>query len=115
MHTYLKYAFLTKLSEDPNNTIIGLVRNKATTIQKISEDAVMKGRSNYRIVEGDLAIYESIKVRFLQPLQLGHGVNRPQQRTAAEVSQLTDGAIDYLILNASYISLFDNFDPLGYL
>ncbi|KAI1119043.1 hypothetical protein F5Y14DRAFT_438135 [Nemania sp. NC0429] len=91
------YAFLTNLSADPKNTVIGVVRDKAGTIKKTSEDATLKGRSNYHIVEGDLTNYDSLK------------------NAAAEVHKITGGVVDYLIANAGYVSLYDTFDPLGYL
>ncbi|KAH6638612.1 hypothetical protein BKA67DRAFT_588952 [Truncatella angustata] len=91
------YGFLTFLTKDPNNTVIGIVRDKAGTLKKISEDPELKGRSNFHIVEGDLASYDSLK------------------KAAAETASITGGSIDYLISNAGYIPLFDAFDPIDYL
>ncbi|KAI1812659.1 hypothetical protein GGS20DRAFT_556997 [Poronia punctata] len=91
------YGFLTELTKEPGNTVIGIVRDKAATIKKASEDPVLKDRTNYHIVEGELTSYDSLK------------------KAAAEVSQLTGGAIDYLIANAAYVSIWDAFDPIGYL
>ncbi|OTB01940.1 hypothetical protein M426DRAFT_63096 [Hypoxylon sp. CI-4A] len=91
------YAFLTELTQDPQNTVIGLVRDKTSTLKKISEDPQMKGRSNFHILRADVTDYESLK------------------KAAAETSKITGGAIDYLIGNAGYISTYDAFDPIGYL
>ncbi|KAI1426172.1 hypothetical protein F5Y12DRAFT_743212 [Xylaria sp. FL1777] len=91
------YAFLTKLTENPQDTVIGLVRDTKGTLKKISEDEVLKNRRNYKIVETDLTDYDSLK------------------KAAAQVSDITGGAIDFLIANAGYVSLFDTFDPIGYL
>ncbi|KAI1157042.1 hypothetical protein F4825DRAFT_401918 [Nemania diffusa] len=91
------YAFLTELTKDTQNTVIGLVRDRAGTAKKVSEDETMKGRSNYHLVTAELTNYESLK------------------KAAAEVSTITSGAIDYLIASAGYVSLFDTLDPLSYL
>ncbi|KAI2630418.1 hypothetical protein GGS26DRAFT_559334 [Hypomontagnella submonticulosa] len=91
------YALLTELTKDSKNTVIGLVRDTAGTLKKISEDSQMKGRSNFHIVEGDLTNYESLK------------------KAASETSTITGGAIDYLIGNAGYVPKYDAYDPIGYL
>jgi len=87
------YGALAVLTEDPANTVIGMVRDKADTIKKISADPEIKDRKIH-IVEGDLNSYESL------------------QKCASEVAKITGGAIDYLIANAGYISLFDNFEGI---
>jgi NAD(P)-dependent dehydrogenase (short-subunit alcohol dehydrogenase family) len=83
------------LTEDPNNTVFGLVRDKAATIDKIAADPELKDRSNYHILEAELTSYDALKA------------------AAAEVAKITGGAIDYLIANGGYVSLFDNFDGIG--
>jgi hypothetical protein len=52
---------LNTLSREPQNTVIGLVRNKAAT-----EDAVARefpGRKNVHLVEADMTNYEALKAR----------------------------------------------------
>ncbi|KAI0157861.1 hypothetical protein GGR52DRAFT_564403 [Hypoxylon sp. FL1284] len=89
------YALLTELTMYPENTVIGLVRDTATTLKKISEDPQMKGRTNFHIIKGDLVDYGGLK------------------KAVADVSTITGGAIDYLIGNAGYVSLYDAYDPIG--
>ncbi|KAI6086393.1 putative short chain dehydrogenase [Hypoxylon rubiginosum] len=91
------FEFLHQLSKDPNNTIVGIVRDKSTTLSKVSEDAELKGRSNIHILEADLTSYDALK------------------NAAAETAKITGGAIDYLIGNAGYISHFDAYDPISVL
>ncbi|KAF2872011.1 hypothetical protein BDV95DRAFT_492519 [Massariosphaeria phaeospora] len=88
------YAFLPLLSKDSNNTVVGIVRNKAATLDKISKDAELKERSNIHILEADLTSYNALK------------------KAAAETATITGGSIDYLISNAGYIPLFDAYDPI---
>ncbi|ROT38915.1 NAD(P)-binding protein [Sodiomyces alkalinus F11] len=91
----LGYGFLTVLSRDPSSTVIGIVRNKPATLQKISEDAELKDRSNIHILEGDMTEYATLK------------------KAAAEAAEITGGKVDYLIANAGLVSLFDAYDPIG--
>lgn len=64
MLTLTQFEFLRQLSADPANLVIGLVRNKPATEAKVAQDLK---RENIRIVEGDLADYDSIKVRLSGP------------------------------------------------
>jgi hypothetical protein len=58
-----QYGALSVLTEDPANTVFGLVRDKAATINKAAADPELKGRSNYHIIETDLTSYDALKVR----------------------------------------------------
>ncbi|XXG99622.1 hypothetical protein Hte_005963 [Hypoxylon texense] len=91
------YEFLRQLTKDPNNTVIGIVRDRPTTIKKVSEDADLKGRSNIHILEADLTSYDALK------------------KAAADTTEITGGSIDYLIGNAGYVSQFDAYDPISVL
>ncbi|KAI1474603.1 hypothetical protein K445DRAFT_70069 [Daldinia sp. EC12] len=91
------YEFVRQLSQDPSNTVIGVVRDKQATIKKVSEDATLKGRSNIHILEADVTNYDAV------------------QRIAAEASKITGGRLDYLIGNAGYISHFDAYEPISVL
>ncbi|KAK5654588.1 hypothetical protein OQA88_7217 [Cercophora sp. LCS_1] len=91
----LGYEFLRQYSSVPENTVVGLVRNKAATEQKVSEDADLKNRTNIHIVEADISDYNTLKA------------------AAAETAKITGGSLDYLIANAAYVTGFDAFDPIG--
>lgn len=90
-----QYEFLTQYSADPNNTVIGIVRNKATTEKKLAEDPVLQGRSNIHILEADVTDYSAL------------------QRTVTETAAITGGSLDYIIANAAFLPLFDGYDPIG--
>ncbi|KAL2264078.1 hypothetical protein VTK26DRAFT_2572 [Humicola hyalothermophila] len=85
----LGYEFLRQLSADPNNLVIGLVRNKPAT--KIARE--LKGR-NIHLVEGDLTDYASLK------------------RAAERVATISD-SLDYLIANGAFVSPWSAWDALG--
>ncbi|KAH7383962.1 hypothetical protein BKA66DRAFT_463186 [Pyrenochaeta sp. MPI-SDFR-AT-0127] len=89
------YGFLTHLTKDPKNTVIGIVRNKPVTDKKISEDPELKGRTNFHILSADMTDYAALK------------------QAAADTAKITGGKIDYLIANAGLITLFDAYDPIG--
>lgn len=58
-----QYEFLRQYSSDPNNTVIGLVRNKPVTDKKVSEDPDLNHRSNIHILEADITDYKALQVR----------------------------------------------------
>ncbi|KAK3374750.1 hypothetical protein B0H63DRAFT_480835 [Podospora didyma] len=89
------YEFIRQYSSDPNNTVIGTVRDKAATIKKISEDAELKSRSNIHILEADITNYDALK------------------NAAAETATITGGSLDYIIANAGIVTMFDAYDPIG--
>ncbi|KAI1125560.1 hypothetical protein F5Y10DRAFT_227570 [Nemania abortiva] len=91
----LGFEFLRQISQDPNNVVIGIVRDKASTIKKVSEE--LNGRSNIHILQADITKYDEIK--------------QVVQDTAA----ITGGALDYLVANAAYVSKWDAWDPIGIL
>ncbi|RYO90777.1 hypothetical protein DL766_006726 [Monosporascus sp. MC13-8B] len=77
----LGLEFLHQTSRDPGSTAIGLVRDKKVVEERLRAEL---NCGNVHIVQGDLTDYESLK------------------EAAAEVSNLSGGAIDYLIANASW-------------
>ncbi|KAK8133319.1 hypothetical protein PG999_001492 [Apiospora kogelbergensis] len=91
------YEFLRQISSDPNNTVIGTVRNKAETSKKVSEDADLKDRSNIHLLEAELTNYEALK------------------RAAEDTAKITGGSLDYLVASAAYVSQFDAYDSIGVL
>lgn len=51
---------MRQLSENPNNVVVGLVRDKATTDKKVLSEL---NRPNIHIVQADLIDYDSLKVK----------------------------------------------------
>lgn len=88
-----QFEFLRQLSSDPNNTVVGLVRDPAGTKQKVA--AELPDRSNIHILAGDLTDYDSLK------------------SAAAETSAITGGSLDYLIANAALMTAVDGFCGIG--
>lgn len=78
----LGYAFLQHLSRDSSNVVIGLVRNKAATDEKVQKD----GLKNVHIIQADVVDIPALK------------------KAAEETTQLTGGSLDVLINNAAFIS-----------
>jgi len=78
----LGYAFLQHLAAIPGNTIIGLVRNKESTLKRLEKDNIL----NVSIVQGDITDRASLKTAF------------------SEISTITNGSLDYLINNAALVS-----------
>ena len=76
----LGYAWLQHLSADKANTVIGLVRTPASVKTKLSNDKI----ENVHIVQADM----------VDPTSLTAAVS--------EVSKLTNGSVDYLIVNGAY-------------
>lgn len=58
----LQYEFLRQHSSNPANVVIGLVRDKAGTEQKIAQDPELKDRTNIHILEADQTNYDALKV-----------------------------------------------------
>ncbi|KAH8667080.1 hypothetical protein BX600DRAFT_285618 [Xylariales sp. PMI_506] len=87
------FGFLSHISADPSNTVVGLVRDKVATDKKISE----LNRSNVHIVQADLTNFESLK------------------KSVEQVSPLVNGALDYVIANAGHISSWSAYDGMGVL
>ncbi|KIM99280.1 hypothetical protein OIDMADRAFT_201908 [Oidiodendron maius Zn] len=75
------YEFIRKLAKDQSNTVIGLVRNKAATKERLARDSI----KNVTIIEADITDFAA------------------QQKAAAETATLTGGSLDYLINNAALL------------
>ncbi|KAI1747574.1 hypothetical protein F4782DRAFT_535234 [Xylaria castorea] len=89
----LGFEFLRQISSETSNTVIGLVRDKSATEKRVKEE--LSGRTNIHILHGDLKDYESL------------------QAAAADTAVITGGGLDYLIANASQMSYWDSYDPIG--
>ena len=76
----MQYEWLRQLSTDPENTIIGLVRTPASVEAKLSSDKI----ANVHILQADMADHVALN------------------NAAQEVSKITKGSLDYLIVNGVY-------------
>ncbi|KAG9494897.1 hypothetical protein J7337_013126 [Fusarium musae] len=91
----LGFEFVRQLSADPNNTVIGFVRNKKATEEKIQRE--LPGRSNIHTIQGEIQKLEDVK------------------NLVKEVSQITGGSLDYIIANAALQSEWSAHNPIGVL
>ncbi|KAJ5200192.1 hypothetical protein N7491_009008 [Penicillium cf. griseofulvum] len=89
------WELLRQLSGHSNNTVVGIVRNKSATQEKVKEK--LPERTNIHIVQADITDYAALKA------------------AAAETATITGGGLDYLIANAGLVSKFDAYDPIGVL
>jgi hypothetical protein len=55
-----KWELLNQLSSNPENTVIGIVRNKVQTEKRIDQE--LGGRPNITILEADLTKYNDLEV-----------------------------------------------------
>ncbi|KAJ9635264.1 hypothetical protein H2204_005824 [Knufia peltigerae] len=79
----LGYGFVRQIvRQDPNNLVVGLVRDKASADAKLRSD----GLKNVHFVQGDIADYASLV------------------KAREAVSSITGGKLDYLINNAALVS-----------
>ena len=78
----LGYGWVKHLSSDPQNVVIGLVRNKAATEKALSEDKI----TNVHVVVADITDAEALEA------------------AAKEVASITGGSLDILINNAALVS-----------
>ncbi|KAK7906570.1 hypothetical protein PG985_016307 [Apiospora marii] len=108
------WEFLRRLSSDPNNTVIGIVRDKPPTAKRVSEE--LPRRSNVTILEADVTQYESLKVSqesFAKVEGERADASSTRQRASAEAAGVTGGRLDYLIANAGLNMSWDGLDPIG--
>ncbi|TPX17866.1 uncharacterized protein E0L32_002967 [Thyridium curvatum] len=89
----LGWEFLKQTSDDNKNTVIGLVRDKASTEKRVAEE--LGSRQNVKILEADITDYASL------------------QKAATNTAAITGGGLDYLIANAGYIPTWDEFSTIG--
>ncbi|PKY06703.1 putative short chain dehydrogenase [Aspergillus campestris IBT 28561] len=86
--------FLKQLSEDPKNLIVGLVRDKVATEQKVATE--LGGRPNVHILHGDLANYATLK------------------QAAADTADIVgERGVDYLVANGGLVPHLDAYGPIG--
>lgn len=91
-----KFEAIRQISDEAGNLVIGLVRDKAATQEKVA--AELGDRPNVHILHGDLTSYDSLK------------------QAAADTADIVgERGVDYLIANGAYFPLFDAYDPIGVL
>ncbi|KAF2015182.1 NAD(P)-binding protein [Aaosphaeria arxii CBS 175.79] len=76
------YKYLQILSANPDNIVIGLARNPVPVQEKLRGEGI----SNVHVLQGDLTDNASLVA------------------AAKEVSQITGGSLDHLIVNGAYLS-----------
>ncbi|GAD93583.1 hypothetical protein TRV_02338 [Paecilomyces variotii No. 5] len=86
----LGFEFVRQLSQNPENVVIGLVRNRAAADSKVQA----QGLKNVHIVEVDYTDLPSLK------------------KAAEKVKDLTGGGLDYLINNAAQVSYISSHKSL---
>ncbi|RGP73160.1 hypothetical protein FLONG3_6476 [Fusarium longipes] len=91
----LGFEFVRQLSADPNNTVIGFVRNKQATDDKIERE--LPGRSNVHVVQGEIQKIKDVK------------------NLIEETAKITGGSLDYIIANAAMQSEWSGHNPIGVL
>ncbi|KAI1748954.1 NAD(P)-binding protein [Xylaria castorea] len=87
------YGLLSNLSSNPENTVVGLVRNQIATEEKISKE--LGARRNVHILQADMTDYDSIL------------------RATRETEKITGGSLDYIIANAGAMSPAEAFVNIG--
>ncbi|KAI0200563.1 NAD(P)-binding protein [Astrocystis sublimbata] len=87
------FELVRQLSEDTNNVVIGLVRDKAATDKKVA--AEIGRRPNLHIVQADLTDYDSLKA------------------SMDIVAPIVNGALDHIIANAGYIPGWSGYHAIG--
>ncbi|KAE8373965.1 hypothetical protein BDV26DRAFT_296445 [Aspergillus bertholletiae] len=88
------FEFLKQISEDQENLVVGLVRDKVATEKKVSVE--LGGRPNVHIIHADLTKYASLK------------------QAAAETAEIVgERGIDYLVANGALVPYLDTYGPIG--
>lgn len=54
---------MDQLSNDPNNTVVGIIRNKPPTAERVANE--LADRKNITLLEADLTNYDATKVSYL--------------------------------------------------
>ncbi|CAJ2507811.1 Uu.00g089970.m01.CDS01 [Anthostomella pinea] len=109
----LGFEFLRQTSNDPANTVVGIVRNKVATDDKVA--AELPNRKNIHVVQGDMTDYASLKVgqnNSAHPIG-SVPADTQAQKAVDETATITGGALDYVIANAAIIGSGSSFDPIS--
>jgi NAD(P)-dependent dehydrogenase (short-subunit alcohol dehydrogenase family) len=90
----IQFELIKQISKDPENLVVGLVRDQTATKAKVT--AELGERFNLHILHADLTSHASLK------------------QAATETGKIVGKrGVDYLIGNGAFPSLFDAFDPIG--
>lgn len=89
-----QFECVKQLSEDSNNLVVGLVRDKPTTEKKLA--AALGVRANVHILYADLTSYASLKEAAVNTTEI-----------------VGERGVDYLIANGAYLPMFDAYSPIG--
>ncbi|KAI6785466.1 uncharacterized protein J7T54_007109 [Emericellopsis cladophorae] len=89
----LGWEFLKQISAHADNSVIGIVRNKAATDARVK--AELPDRNNIHILEADITDYQALKA------------------ATDKIAELTQGALDYIIANAAVYTDYDAFAAIG--
>ncbi|OAA80550.1 NAD(P)-binding domain protein [Akanthomyces lecanii RCEF 1005] len=89
----LGFEFLRQLSAEPNNLVVGLVRDQAATLAKV--EAELASPSNVHILQADIADYASLK------------------SSVDKIADITGSKIDYIIANAALVSRWSAYKDIG--
>jgi NAD(P)-dependent dehydrogenase (short-subunit alcohol dehydrogenase family) len=89
-----QFEFVKQISENPDDLVVGIVRDKAGTEKKVATE--LGERSNVHIIHGDLTKYDTLK------------------QAAAETTEIVGNrGIDYLVANGAALPHFDAYSPIG--
>ena len=89
----LGWEFMNQLSSDPANTVVGIIRNKPPTAERVANE--LSDRKNITLLEADLTNYDATK------------------KAAEEAGKVLGGKLDILIANAGFVPQFDAYDGIG--
>ncbi|KAK3681235.1 hypothetical protein B0T22DRAFT_302726 [Podospora appendiculata] len=89
----LGWEFMSQISSNADNTVIGIVRNKKAADERVSNE--LNGRTNITILEADVTDYEAVK------------------RAVDQAAIINSGSLDYLIANAGYVLGWDAYGGIG--
>lgn len=96
LFTLAQFEFVKQISAEPSNLVIGLVRDKTATENKVT--AELGERSNVHILHADFTSHITLK-----------------QADADTAKIVGERGVDYLVANGAYPSHFDAYDPIGVL
>ncbi|KAG5744105.1 hypothetical protein H9Q70_013194 [Fusarium xylarioides] len=91
----LGFGFVQVLASNPDNTVIGLVHNKAATEKKLAQE--LGSPKNVHVLEADITDYNTLK------------------DAVEAVSEIAEGSLDYVIANAGLIALWCQWDAVDVL
>ncbi|KAF5542434.1 protoporphyrinogen oxidase [Fusarium napiforme] len=91
----LGFGFVQVLASNLDNTVIGLVRNKAATEKKLAQE--LGSPKNVHVLEADITDYNALK------------------GAVEAVTVIAGGSLDYVIANAGLIALWSQWDAVDVL